>query len=85
MKPSSKFNPCFTPVDEVANMLNGLIAVKDCKLDEYLRKGEISQASQLALTVLKTANETPDCGKGLSIEVKTSVSKIMELIKVFTF
>ena len=64
-------------------MLNGLIAVKDCKLDELLRKGEISQASQLALTVLKTANETPDCGKGLSIEVKTSVSKIMELIKVF--
>ena len=66
-------------------MLNGLIAVKDYKLDELLRKGEISQASQLALTVLKTANETPDCGKGLSIEVKTSVSKIMELIKVFTF
>ena len=64
-------------------MLNGLIAVKDCKLDELLRKGEISQASQLALTVLKTANETPDCGKGLSIEVKTSVSKIIELIKVF--
>ena len=64
-------------------MLNGLIAVKDCKLDELLRKGEISQASQLALTVLKTANETPDCGEGLSIEVKTSVSKIMELIKVF--
>ena len=57
--------------------------MKDCKLDELLRKGEISQASQLALTVLKTANETPDCGKGLSIEVKTSVSKIMELIKVF--
>ena len=66
-------------------MLNGLIAVKDCKLDELLRKGEISKASQLALTVLKTANETPDCGKGLSIEVKTLVSKIMELIKVFTF
>ena len=82
MKPSSKFNPCYTPVDEVANMLKGLIAVKDCKLDELLRKGEISQASQLALTVLKTANETPDCGEGLSIEVKTSVSKIME---VFTF
>ena len=57
--------------------------MKDCKLDELLRKGEISQASQLALTVLKTANETSDCGKGLSIEVKTSVSKIMELIKVF--
>ena len=66
-------------------MLNGLIAVKDCKLDELLRKGEISKASQLALTVLKTANETPDCGKGLSIEIKTSVSKIMEVIKVFTF
>ena len=63
-------------------MLNGLIAVKDCKLDELFRKGEISKASQLALTVLKTANETPDCGEGLSIEVKTSVSKIME---VFTF
>ena len=66
-------------------MLNGLIAVKDCKLDELLRKGEISKASQLALTVLKTANETPDCGKGLSIGIKTSVSKIMEVIKVFTF
>ena len=65
-------------------MLNGLIAVKDCKLDELLRKGEISRASQLALTVLKTANETPDCGKGLSIEVKTSVSNIMTTIKVFT-
>ena len=82
MKPSSKFNPCYTPADEVANMLNGLIAVKDCKLDELLRKGEISKASQLALTVLKTANETPGCGEGLSIEVETSVSKIME---VFTF
>ena len=66
-------------------MLNGLIAVKDCKLDELLRKGETSKASQLALTVLKTANETPDCGKGLSIEIKTSVSKIMEVIKVLTF
>ena len=64
-------------------MLNALIAVKDCQMDQLLRKGAISQASQLALTVLKTANETPDCGKGLSIEVKTSVSKIMEMIKVF--
>ena len=85
MKPSSKFNPCYTSVDEVANMLNDLIAVKDCKLDQLLRKGKISQASQFALTVLKTANETPDCGKGLSREMKTSVSKIMEVIKVFSF
>ena len=66
-------------------MLNDLIAVKDCKLDQLLRKGKISQASQFALTVLKTANETPDCGKGLSREMKTSVSKIMEVIKVFSF
>ena len=39
------------------------------KLDEFLNKGEVSQAAQLALVVLKVANAESDCGQGLSILV----------------
>ena len=39
----------------------------------FLDKGEVSQAAQLALSVLKAANAKPDCGKELSISVKIVV------------
>ena len=42
-------------------------------MDGFLNKGEVSQAAQLAMSVLKAANAKSDCGKGLSILVKIVV------------
>ena len=48
---------------------------KGNRLDELLRRGNINEAAQLAMTVLKTANEKTDCGEALSQLVKTLVSE----------
>ena len=42
-------------------------------MDAFLNKGEISQAAQLAMSVLKAGNAEYDCGEGLSIIVKREV------------
>ena len=42
-------------------------------MDGFLNKGEISQAAQLAMSVLKVANAKYDCGEGVSILVKREV------------
>ena len=77
MKPSSKFDPCVTPVEEVGNQLKSKVVGEGNDLDVLLRKGEINQASTLALSVLKAANEKSDCGQELSITVKILVRERM--------
>ena len=44
------------------------------KLDGFLNKGELAQAAQLSLSVLKSANEKNDCGQTLDPEAKKFVS-----------
>ena len=50
------------------------------KMDGFLNKGEVSQAAQLAMSVLKIANAEPECGQGLSI-----VKKILVRTFIFIF
>lgn len=78
VKGSSKFDPCFTPATEVEEQLKSFVVGDDNKLDGFLNKGEVSQAAQLALSVLKAANAKPLCGQGLS-----SLTKI--LVRTFYF
>ena len=73
VKGSSKLDPCLTPAEEVGNQLKSLVLGEGNKLDGFLNKGEVSQAAQLAMSVLKAANAKSACGKGLSILVKIVV------------
>ena len=77
VKESSKFDPCQSPVHEVSNQLKSQVVGEGNKMDEFLNKGEVSQAAQLAMSVLKTAYAKPECGEGLSIMVKIVVSVIL--------
>ena len=43
------------------------------KLDGFLNKGELAQAAQLSLSVLKSANEKNDCGQTLDPDFKNLV------------
>ena len=71
---SSKFDPCFTPPEEVGDQLKSLVDWEGCRLDGFLNKGEINQGAQLALSVLKTAKAKSVCGQGLSLITITQVS-----------
>lgn len=73
VKPSSAVDPCSTPIEQVSNTLKSFVIGEGNKLDGFLRKGEINQAAQLAQTVLKSANEETECGKTMSLAVKTLV------------
>ncbi|KAJ7390751.1 hypothetical protein OS493_022309 [Desmophyllum pertusum] len=74
VKPSSQLDPCITPVEEVSSKLQNLVLGEDSKLDEFIRKGEISKATLLALSVLKAANtDTSECKQPLSQGLKTLV------------
>ena len=73
MKPSSNFDPCISSKEKVEKRLKSLVLGEGNELDQFLRKGEVSQAAQLALSVLKTANEKTDCGQALSELVKNLV------------
>lgn len=76
MVPSSELDPCRSPVEEVSNKLKGFVIGDESDLDEFLKKGEISQASQLAITVLKSADEETECGQTLSLDTKTLVGQL---------
>ena len=45
------------------------------KLDGFLNKGKISQAVQLGLSVIKSANEKNECGIDLDPQDKALVRK----------
>ena len=81
---SSKFDPCFTPPEEIGEQLKSLVVWEGCKLDGLLDKGEINQGAQLALSVLKTAKAKSVCGQGLSLITITQVSTF-KLTKQFHF
>ncbi|KAJ7390748.1 hypothetical protein OS493_022306 [Desmophyllum pertusum] len=74
VKPSSKLDPCLSSIEEVGNKLTNYVIGERNELDGFLKKGEISQASQLALSVLKEANKKTDCGQTLSQGTKTLLS-----------
>ena len=76
MVPSSQLDPCRSSVEEVSNKLKGFVIGDDSDLDKFLKKGEISQASQLAITVLKSASEETECEQTLSKDTKTLVGPL---------
>jgi len=75
VKPSSVLDPCLAPIDKVATKLKSYVLGDGNKLDEFLNKGELSQAVQLSLSVLKSVNEKNECGKTHSSDLKRLVCK----------
>ena len=73
MKPPSTLDPCLSSPDEVAIKLKSYVYGDGNKLDGLLHKGELAQAAQLSLSVLKSANEKSDCGQTLDPDVKKLV------------
>ena len=71
--PPSSLNPCLTSPDAVAIKLKSYVIGEGNKLDEFLYKGELSQAAQLSLSVLKSAHEKNDCDQALDPDVKNLV------------
>ncbi|KAJ7330802.1 hypothetical protein OS493_021736 [Desmophyllum pertusum] len=74
VKPSSKLDPCLSSIKEVGNKLTNYVIGERNELEGFLKKGEIGQACQLALSVLKEANKKTDCGQTLSQDTKTLLS-----------
>ena len=85
MTPPSSLDPCFSPPDAVANKLKSYVLGEGNKLDEFLNKGELSQAVQLSLSVLKAANKKNDCGKELDPDVKKLVRSLHNKKTIKTF
>ena len=90
MKPSSRLDPCLSSSEEIFIQLESLVLTQDSKLDEFLRKGEVSQAVQLGLTVLKSTRHKSECGQTLTVETKTLVSTLANVesqtfVKKFVF
>ena len=73
MTPSSSLDPCLTPPDAVAIKLKSYVLGEGNPLDGFLTKGELSQAVQLSLSVLKSANEKNNCGQELDPDAKALV------------
>ena len=73
VKPSSKLDACLSKIEEIANRLKSAVIGKDSELDRLLRLSEISKASTLASSVLKSANEKTECGKTLNQDTKELV------------
>ena len=73
MKGSSNLDPCLTPADLVGEQLKVLVVGDGNKMDGFLNKGEISQAAQLAMSVLKAVKAKSPCGNELGILVKIVV------------
>lgn len=73
VKPPSNLDPCLSSPDEVATKLKSYVLGDGNKLDGFLNKGELAQAAQLSLSVLKSANEKNDCGRTLEREIKNLV------------
>lgn len=63
VKPSPALDPCLSPIDEVSTKLKGYVVGEGNALEEFLNKGDLSQAVQLSLSVLKSVNEENDCGQ----------------------
>ena len=85
--PSSGLHTCPSTVEErAAKELKSLIIGKNNNLDGFLKIGEISKASQLALSVLKSANEKTECGQPLSQHTKALVGALKKMqSQIFTF
>ena len=77
MKPSSKLDPCLSSIEEVVNKLTNYVIGERNELDGFLKKGEISQACQLALSVLNEADKKTDCGQTLNQDTKTLVRALI--------
>ena len=73
VKPSSSLDLCVSSPEKVANKLKSFVVGEGNKLDEFLNKGELSQAVQLGISVIKSANEKSECGKELDPKDKALV------------
>ncbi|KAJ7330800.1 hypothetical protein OS493_021734 [Desmophyllum pertusum] len=83
VKPSSKLDPCLSSIEEVVNKLTNYVIGERNELDGFLKKGEISQACQLALSVLNEADKKTDCGQTLNQDTKNiSTTVVMKLTSI---
>ena len=77
--PSSKLDPCQSALEEVQDNVNSLIV----DMDEFLGKGEIIQAAQLATLVLKSAkaSKNTECRQSLPSDVQNNVSSKANIVE----
>ena len=74
MKPPSNLDLCLSSPYEVGTKLKSYVHGEGNNLDGFLNKGELAQAVQLSLSVLKSPKEKNDCGQTLDPDVKKLVS-----------
>ena len=73
VKPSYSLDLCVSSPEQVANKLKSFVVMEGNKLDGFLNKGELSQAVQLGISVIKSTNEKSECGKELDPQDKALV------------
>lgn len=73
VKPAADLDPCLSSSNEVTNKLQSYVLGEGNPLDGFLNKGVLSQAAQLSLSVLKSADKKNDCGRTLDPGVKKLV------------
>lgn len=74
--PSSKLDPCQSSLEQVSSELEKLFLGPENEVDEFLLKGEISQAAQLSLSVLASAKEKTECGQTVPVDIQHQVRKV---------
>ena len=80
MKPSPKLDPCLTATEQVTQELKSLVIGEGNKLDGFLMKGEIDQATTFSRSVLmslESASKQTGCGKALSQNTKALVCTLI--------
>ena len=84
VKPSSSLDLCVSSPEQVANKLKSFVVGEGNKLDEFLNKGELSQAVQLGISVIKSANEKSECEKELDPKDKALVREKKNCLSVIS-
>ena len=78
--PSSSMNLCLESFENVENHLNAYVIGDNNKLDKFLWRGEIIQAAQLSLSILKALNQQSDCGLQSSWDIQHLVKRLQPCI-----
>ena len=75
--PSSSMNLCLESFENVENHLNAYVIGDNNELDKFLWRGEIIQAAQLSLSILKALNQQSDCELQSSWDIQHLVKRLV--------
>ena len=68
-------------MEQVTSELENLLLGPENEVDEFLLKGEISQAAQLSLSVLASAKVKTECGQNVPTDIQFHVRKVNKCSK----